>query len=200
RGPSRSPSTSRTRKGSCGAELRARKSFTHAEEGQGLGRPHAQRQGETRALPELPGRQACPGAGGQGRRPRGPGAGARGGGGRATRGRASRVLAQNFLADGHALELGVNAAAPEGLVLEPGAGEGVLTEALAEAGARVVGYEIDPRLAGRLRSRLRDDPRIEVVRGDFAAARPPGEPFAVAGNTPYSATPRIVGRCLRPRS
>jgi 23S rRNA (adenine-N6)-dimethyltransferase len=97
------------------------------------------------------------------------------------------------------VELMVKAAAPEGLVLEPGAGEGVLTLALAEAGARVVAYEIDPRLAGRLRSRTRDDPRIEVVRGDFAAARVPREPFAVAGNIPYSATSRIVSWCLRAR-
>nr|WP_308249161.1 MULTISPECIES: ErmE/ErmH/ErmO/ErmR family 23S rRNA (adenine(2058)-N(6))-methyltransferase [Nonomuraea] len=110
------------------------------------------------------------------------------------------MLSQNFLADRHALELVVKAAAPEGLVLEPGAGEGALTLALAAAGARVVAYEIDPRLAGRLRSRTRDDPRVEVVRGDFTAARPPGEPFAVVGNIPYSATSRIVGWCLRARS
>lgn len=110
------------------------------------------------------------------------------------------MLSQNFLADRHALELVVKAAAPKGLVLEPGAGEGALTLALAAAGARVVAYEIDPRLAGRLRSRIRDDPRVEVVRGDFTAARPPGEPFAVVGNIPYSATSRIVGWCLRARS
>ncbi|MFG3442706.1 ErmE/ErmH/ErmO/ErmR family 23S rRNA (adenine(2058)-N(6))-methyltransferase [Nonomuraea sp. NPDC047897] len=120
----------------------------------------------------------------------------RNGGGRTPADRARRTLSQNFLVDRHALELVVKAAAPEGLVLEPGSGEGVLTLALADAGARVVGYEIDPRLAGRLAARTRDDPRIEVVRGDFAAARPPREPFAVVGNIPYSATSRIVDWCL----
>ncbi|MGI5269787.1 ErmE/ErmH/ErmO/ErmR family 23S rRNA (adenine(2058)-N(6))-methyltransferase [Nonomuraea sp. CA-218870] len=125
---------------------------------------------------------------------------ARSSGDRTPRDRARRVLSQNFLADRHALELVVKAADPEGLVLEPGAGEGVLTFALAEAGARVIGYEIDPRLAGLLRSRTRDDPRVEVVRGDFASARPPGEPFAVVGNIPYSVTSRIVSWCLRARS
>ncbi|MEV0596630.1 ErmE/ErmH/ErmO/ErmR family 23S rRNA (adenine(2058)-N(6))-methyltransferase [Nonomuraea cavernae] len=122
---------------------------------------------------------------------------ARNGGARTSRDRARRVLSQNFLVDGRALELVVKAADPDGLVLEPGSGEGVLTRALAEAGARVVGYEIDPRLAGRLASQTRDDPRIEVVRGDFAAARPPREPFAVVGNIPYSATSKIVHWCLR---
>ncbi|MEU0566551.1 ErmE/ErmH/ErmO/ErmR family 23S rRNA (adenine(2058)-N(6))-methyltransferase [Nonomuraea sp. NPDC005983] len=120
-----------------------------------------------------------------------------GGGGRTPRDRARRELSQNFLIDRHALELVVKAAAPEGLVLEPGAGEGVLTLALAEAGAQVVGYEIDPRLAGRLAARTHDDPRIDVVRGDFTAARAPREPFAVVGNIPYSVTSGIVEWCLR---
>ncbi|MFB4281279.1 MULTISPECIES: ErmE/ErmH/ErmO/ErmR family 23S rRNA (adenine(2058)-N(6))-methyltransferase [unclassified Nonomuraea] len=111
--------------------------------------------------------------------------------------RARRELSQNFLVDRHAVALVVKAAAPEGLVLEPGAGEGALTLALAEAGATVVGYEIDPRLAGRLASRTRDDPRIDVVRGDFTAARAPREPFAVVGNIPYSVTSKIVDWCLR---
>ncbi|WP_431923242.1 ErmE/ErmH/ErmO/ErmR family 23S rRNA (adenine(2058)-N(6))-methyltransferase [Nonomuraea jabiensis] len=120
-----------------------------------------------------------------------------GGGGRTPRDRARRTLSQNFLADRHAVDLMVKAAAPEGLVLEPGAGEGVLTLALAEAGARVVGYEIDPLLAGRLAARTRSDPRIDVVRGDFTAARAPREPFAVVGNIPYSITSKIVDWCLR---
>ncbi|MEU8250421.1 ErmE/ErmH/ErmO/ErmR family 23S rRNA (adenine(2058)-N(6))-methyltransferase [Nonomuraea sp. NPDC048916] len=128
---------------------------------------------------------------------RAQGKAARNGGARTSRDQARRVLSQNFLVDRQALELVVKAAAPEGLVLEPGSGEGVLTRALAEAGARVVGYEIDPRLAGRLASRTRDDPRIDVVRGDFTAARPPREPFAVVGNIPYSVTSRIVSWCLR---
>ncbi|MBB5778168.1 ErmE/ErmH/ErmO/ErmR family 23S rRNA (adenine(2058)-N(6))-methyltransferase [Nonomuraea jabiensis] len=120
-----------------------------------------------------------------------------GGGGRTPKDRARRTLSQNFLADRHAVDLMVKAAAPEGLVLEPGAGEGVLTLALAEAGARVVGYEIDPLLAGRLAARTRSDPRIDVVRGDFTAARAPHEPFAVVGNIPYSITSKIVDWCLR---
>ncbi|WP_433439149.1 ErmE/ErmH/ErmO/ErmR family 23S rRNA (adenine(2058)-N(6))-methyltransferase [Nonomuraea sp. CA-141351] len=122
---------------------------------------------------------------------------ARNSGGRTPTDRARRTLSQNFLADRHAVELVVKAAAPEGLVLEPGAGEGVLTFALAEAGARVVAYEIDPRLAVRLAGRTRDDPRIDVVRGDFTVARAPREQFAVVGNIPYSITSKIVDWCLR---
>lgn len=117
--------------------------------------------------------------------------------GRTARDQTRRALSQNFLVDRHAVDLMVKAAAPEGLVLEPGSGEGALTLALAEAGARVVGYEIDPRLAGQLAARTRDDPRIDVIRGDFTAARAPREPFAVVGNIPYSVTSKIVDWCLR---
>ncbi|WP_407669992.1 ErmE/ErmH/ErmO/ErmR family 23S rRNA (adenine(2058)-N(6))-methyltransferase [Nonomuraea solani] len=111
--------------------------------------------------------------------------------------RARRELSQNFLVDRHAIDLMVKAASPEGLVLEPGPGEGALTLALAAAGARVVGYEVDPRLAGRLSSRTRDDSRIEIVRADFTTVRAPREPFAVVGNIPYSITSKIVDWCLR---
>ncbi|MFF3439806.1 ErmE/ErmH/ErmO/ErmR family 23S rRNA (adenine(2058)-N(6))-methyltransferase [Streptosporangium sp. NPDC002721] len=121
----------------------------------------------------------------------------RNGGGRGDRDRARRALSQNFLVDPHAVRRMADAAGPHELVLEPGAGEGALTLALAGSCARVVAYEIDPLYAGRLAARTRDDGRIEVVRGDFLTARVPREPFAVAGNIPYSITSRIVDWCLR---
>ncbi|MEU3165389.1 ErmE/ErmH/ErmO/ErmR family 23S rRNA (adenine(2058)-N(6))-methyltransferase [Streptosporangium sp. NPDC006930] len=119
------------------------------------------------------------------------------GGGRSDRDRARRTLSQNFLVDPHAVRRMAEAAGSHELVLEPGAGEGALTLALAGSCARVVAYEIDPLHAGKLAARTRDDDRIEVVRGDFLAARVPREPFAVAGNIPYSITSKIVDWCLR---
>lgn len=116
-----------------------------------------------------------------------------GGGGRTPADRARRELSQNFLTDPHAVALMIKAARPSGLVLEPGAGDGALTTALAAAGAEVVGYEIDPMFAARLKART----GLHIVRGDFTRARPPREPFAVVGNIPYSATSAIVGWCLR---
>ncbi|MFI7133687.1 ErmE/ErmH/ErmO/ErmR family 23S rRNA (adenine(2058)-N(6))-methyltransferase [Nonomuraea sp. NPDC050153] len=118
-------------------------------------------------------------------------------GGRTPADRARRTLSQNFLADRQAVDLVIRAADPAGLVLEPGAGTGALTLALARAGAHVIAYEIDPRLARRLAVRTRGTAGIEVVRGDFTTARAPGRPFAVVGNIPYSATSRIVKWCLR---
>ncbi|WTD55183.1 ErmE/ErmH/ErmO/ErmR family 23S rRNA (adenine(2058)-N(6))-methyltransferase [Streptosporangium sp. NBC_01639] len=118
------------------------------------------------------------------------------GGGRTPRDRARRVLSQNFMVDPHAVHRVVEAAGSHGLVLEPGGGEGALTLALAETCKEVISYEVDPRLAGRLASRTRDEDRITVVRGDFLGARVPREPFAVVGNIPYAITSKIVSWCL----
>lgn len=109
---------------------------------------------------------------------------------------ARRTLSQNFLVDRHAVELLMTVAEPAGVVLEPGAGEGMLTRALAERGARVTAYEIDPLLAAKLAARTRNEAGIQVVRGDFTKARAPREPFAVVGNIPYSVTSDIVAWCL----
>lgn len=114
-------------------------------------------------------------------------------GGRTPRDRARRELSQNFLVDRRAVELVIKAARPSGLILEPGSGEGALTVALAQTGAEVVGYEIDPLLAAKLKART----GLKIVKGDFTAARPPREPFAVVGNIPYSITSKIVDWCLR---
>ncbi|MFI6810753.1 ErmE/ErmH/ErmO/ErmR family 23S rRNA (adenine(2058)-N(6))-methyltransferase [Nonomuraea sp. NPDC050328] len=117
-------------------------------------------------------------------------------GGRTPRDRARRELSQNFLTDPQAIEQIVKVAAPAGLILEPGPGEGALTFALAAAGAQVIGYEADPLYAAKLKARTRDNPRIQVVKADFTTVRPPAEPFAVAGNIPFSITSPIVRWCL----
>ena len=83
-----------------------------------------------------------------------------------------------------------------GLCLEVGAGEGILTRQLAGRCRELVAYELDPNLADRLTSRLRDYPNVRVVIGDFLAARPPGTPFQVVGNAPFSVTSPIVDWCL----
>jgi 23S rRNA (adenine-N6)-dimethyltransferase len=86
---------------------------------------------------------------------------------------------------------------PDGLCLEVGAGEGILTTRLAAMYGEVIAYEIDPSLAGRLAARLGDRPNVRVVPGDFRTARPPPRPFQVVGNAPFSLTSPIVEWCLR---
>ncbi|MEO3750116.1 ErmE/ErmH/ErmO/ErmR family 23S rRNA (adenine(2058)-N(6))-methyltransferase [Streptomyces sp. B6B3] len=111
---------------------------------------------------------------------------------------ARKALSQNFLHSPSVLRVIVRESGvhPGDLVLEPGAGEGTLTRALAGAARRIVAYELDPALAARLPRRLDGLANVSVVAGDFLEARAPRAPFAVVGNIPYARTSAIVRWCL----
>jgi len=106
-------------------------------------------------------------------------------------------LGQNFLADPNLLDAIVRDARLAGtdVVLEVGAGEGVLSGRLAEVAAHLHLIEIDRSLAGAL-APLAARPAVELhwadaMKFDFAALRP--SPTAVVSNLPYSvATPVIL--------
>lgn len=110
-----------------------------------------------------------------------------------------RRFSQNFLTDpGVARHLvRVAGVGPEDLVVEVGPGEGALTRFLAPTARRVLAYEIDPRLAGRLRERYRDPASgVRVVHADLTRVRPPREEFHVVANIPYARTADILRWCL----
>jgi 23S rRNA (adenine-N6)-dimethyltransferase len=83
------------------------------------------------------------------------------------------------------------------LVVEIGGGTGVLTTALAEAGARVRAVERDPVLAAGLRARFDRCKAVEIVEADGAECEWPVEPFAVVGNLPFARSGAILERLLR---
>src|SRR5690348_8186717 len=86
---------------------------------------------------------------------------------RSVPGRSARrkVFSQNFLVDRRVIEsLAAGAGAgPGDLVLDIGAGNGLITEAVRRRGAQVTAIERDPALARKLRSRFAGDPGITVV-------------------------------------
>jgi 23S rRNA (adenine-N6)-dimethyltransferase len=81
-------------------------------------------------------------------------------------------------------------------VLDLGAGGGVLTRALADAGARVRAIELDGAALQQLRARFGGDPRVEVLEGDAVVVRLPDEPFAVVANLPFAGGTAILRRLL----
>jgi 23S rRNA (adenine-N6)-dimethyltransferase len=81
-------------------------------------------------------------------------------------------------------------------VLDLGAGGGVLTRALADAGARVRAVEVDQAALRQLRTRFGADPRVEVVEADATVLLLPREPFAVVANLPFAAGTAILRRLL----
>lgn len=106
-------------------------------------------------------------------------------------------LGQNFLADPNLLAAIVRDAelAPTDVVLEVGAGEGVLTERLAAAAAHVHSVEIDRRLESVL-APVAALPNValhwgDAMKVDLAALAP--APTAMVANLPYSvATPLLL--------
>jgi 23S rRNA (adenine-N6)-dimethyltransferase len=85
---------------------------------------------------------------------------------------------------------------PGTLVLDFGAGGGILTRALVDAGARVRSVELDPAALGELRRRFSSDPRVAVVDGDATLVPLPAEPFAVVANLPFAVGTAILRRLL----
>jgi 16S rRNA (adenine1518-N6/adenine1519-N6)-dimethyltransferase len=106
-------------------------------------------------------------------------------------------LGQNFLADPNLLEAILRDAAltREDVVLEVGAGEGVLTAPLAKLAAHVHAIELDRELERSL-APIADLPNVDLhwvdaVRSDLSALAP--APTAMVANLPYSvATPVIL--------
>jgi 23S rRNA (adenine-N6)-dimethyltransferase len=109
-----------------------------------------------------------------------------------------RVLSQNFLVDRRAIESLVDGSGVgEGdLVLDIGAGNGLISSALARRGARVLAIERDPGLAARLRAKFATWPSVTVVEADVLTTPLPSEPYRVVANIPFGITTKILRRLL----
>jgi len=107
--------------------------------------------------------------------------------------RGRHALRSRALADALVRDAGVTQG---GLVLDLGAGDGVITGALVAAGARVRAVELDEEALARLRRRFAGNPRVDIVAGDATEVALPGEPFAVVANLPFAVGTTILRRLL----
>lgn len=128
----------------------------------------------------------------------------------ASRFRHSKSLGQNFLSDEAAAARIAKAsgAGPGDLLVEIGAGAGMLTRHLAENAGRVLAVEIDERLLPILKQRLSGIKNVDIINDDILkvdfedlvrdyGVLPDGrkaERLLIAGNLPYYiSTPILLG-------
>ncbi|MFH2067886.1 MAG: 16S rRNA (adenine(1518)-N(6)/adenine(1519)-N(6))-dimethyltransferase RsmA [Candidatus Omnitrophota bacterium] len=88
------------------------------------------------------------------------------------------------------------AVTPADIVVEIGAGTGILTEELAKKAKKVVAFEIDTDLIPALRKKFSAAPNVEIVVGDFLKVGPECleklENFKVVANIPYYLTTPLI--------
>lgn len=84
------------------------------------------------------------------------------------------------------------------LVVEIGAGSGVITSALSRRVRKVIAIEPDHETAAKLRENLarRNCDNVEVVEQDFLEYQLPDEPYKVFSNPPFHLSSAIVRKLL----
>jgi len=104
----------------------------------------------------------------------------------------------HFLRDRRVIVALVQPVRPDELVVEFGAGPGVLTAALAGTRACVLAVERDAEFVARLGRRFADRPWVRVVRGDLRRVPLPSRPYRVVANLPFAVTTAALRRLLDP--
>jgi len=102
-------------------------------------------------------------------------------------------LGQHITVDSRVLNRLVELAAPtsDDVVLEPGCGDGRLTELLVRKGCRVISVEIDPTLFEEASRRLSGWKNVTIIRGDLLKIKPRGFTMSV-GSPPYYLSRRLI--------
>jgi 23S rRNA (adenine-N6)-dimethyltransferase len=82
------------------------------------------------------------------------------------------------------------------LVVEIGAGRGILTSEISKRCGRVVAIELDAVLARRLRNRFEAVPNVTIVQDDALRAAFPRQAFRAFGNVPFGVANALIRRLL----
>ena len=111
-------------------------------------------------------------------------------------------LGQNFLIDRNVARKIVVLAdfSKDDVVVEIGAGQGVLTRLLAARVKQLIAIEIDRHLAARLQDDLLEFDNVDIVHKDFLkydlASVAAASPLRIIGNIPYHITSPIIFKVL----
>lgn len=88
------------------------------------------------------------------------------------------------------------------LVIEIGAGSGVITSALSKRVSKVIAIEPDEMTAKKLRENLakRGIENVEIVEQDFLDYKLPTEPYKVFSNPPFHLSSKIVHKLIEDKN
>lgn len=122
--------------------------------------------------------------------------------------RPSKKLSQSFLMDVNTIHkiAAAGRISPDDIVVEIGAGIGILTKDLALVAKRVVAVELDPRLVEILRDQFTECPHVEIHSGDIlkydfsSISNNYNNKVKVIGNVPYNISSPVIFHLLSYRS
>lgn len=110
-----------------------------------------------------------------------------------------KLLSQNFLWNRELVSKLIRGSSisQNDVVLEIGAGNGIITEQLLGVCKKLTAVEVDQKLVSFLSRKFSMQPNFNLLSGDFLDhPLPPAEPFKVFSNIPFSVTGEIVKKLL----
>lgn len=100
---------------------------------------------------------------------------------------------QNFLRSPKIVKilLGHSKLSKTDIILDIGAGSGVITSVLAEKFPNIVAYENEPEAYKKLQKNLKDT-SVKIKKQSFLDAKLPDEPYSIFSNIPFSISSKIL--------
>jgi 16S rRNA (adenine1518-N6/adenine1519-N6)-dimethyltransferase len=114
-------------------------------------------------------------------------------------------LGQSFLEDRNAINkiIRISNIQEDDIIVEIGAGVGLMTESIAKQAKKVIALDIDPRMVGILKKRMAPYRHVDIVQADVleydfssAIGELPSRKIKVIGNIPYNISSQILFRLL----
>lgn len=104
------------------------------------------------------------------------------------------AYSQNFLKDKGLVAklISQSTITKDDTVFDIGAGQGVITDELIKASGKVIAFEIDSNLFGKLEHRLEGIKSVEVRLGNFLDYPLPNYPYKVFSNIPFNITSAVI--------
>jgi 23S rRNA (adenine-N6)-dimethyltransferase len=104
------------------------------------------------------------------------------------------LLSQNYIRDKKTVLKIINKSSinQNDLVVEIGAGNGIITQELIRKCKKVIVYELDNNLYNKLALRLSNNSNIIILNEDFLQAKLPNPPYKIFSNIPFNITSEVI--------